>query len=197
MRTLIAFVLVSFLPVATPTLSAAYLSNITTSPTSPAPLYFGDSTTGDRVTWEFYYSVDVTARIHGLPMCEGVACPGYRVSGSPLYPAGTSGFDTGYFFFEDPYQGATHVDHIRFRIYDANHTTVLWEYWKPVDFTYVTHPLLLGDINQDGAVNGLDVGPFVDTVIGGGAADAVVPEPNGVLLTTVALVGLFVWRRGR
>jgi hypothetical protein len=161
--------------------------------------YFGDYATGDRVTWEFDYSVDVDARIHGLPMYDGVPCPGYAVSGSPLYPGGTSGRDDGYFRFGQPYQGATYVDAIRFRIYDATWTTVLLEHFEPVDFVYVHHPLLLGDMNQDGAVNGLDVGQFVDAVTGsgGGAADAVVPEPATFMLATTALLGLLCWRGKR
>ena len=134
MRTIVAFVLASFLPVATSILPASTISNITTSPTSPAVRYFGDYATGDRVTWEFDYSVDVDARIHGEPWYDGARCPDYRASGSPLYPGGTSGSDTGYFRFEEPHQGATYVDAIRFRIYDSTHTTVLLEHFEPVDF---------------------------------------------------------------
>ena len=199
MRTIAAFVLASFLPVATSILSASTISNITTSPTSPAVRYFGDYATGDRVYWEFDYSVDVDARIHGLPMYDGVQCPGSITSPSPLYPGGTSGSDTGYFRFGQPYQGATYVDAIRFQMWDPTYTTVLLEHFEPVDFVYVYHPLLLGDMNQDGAVNGLDVGQFVDSVIsgGGGAADAVVPEPSTLMLSTIAVLGLLCWRRNR
>jgi hypothetical protein len=51
------------------------------------------------------------------------------------------------------------------------------------------------DMNQDEVVNGLDVDPFVVAVVGGGAAQAV-PEPSGLLLALLGLLGLVAvgWR---
>jgi hypothetical protein len=49
------------------------------------------------------------------------------------------------------------------------------------------------DMNTDGVVNGLDVDPFVAAVVGGGVQ--AVPEPSTlVLLTLAAVIGL-AWRR--
>jgi hypothetical protein len=49
------------------------------------------------------------------------------------------------------------------------------------------------DMNQDGEVNGLDVDPFVAAVVGGGVQ--AVPEPSTLaLLSLAALIGL-TWRR--
>ena len=41
------------------------------------------------------------------------------------------------------------------------------------------------DMNGDGVVNGLDVDPFVEAVVGGGAQ--AVPEPSTLLLCIIAL----------
>jgi hypothetical protein len=45
------------------------------------------------------------------------------------------------------------------------------------------------DMNLDGAVNGLDVDPFVDSVLGGGATVAV-PEPATLGFAVVAVLVL-------
>ena len=71
-------------------------------------------------------------------------------------------------------------------------------------------PYLLGDMNLDGAVNGLDVDPFVEAVVGGGAQSVSpfvtallgsetqpVPEPSTFVLCLIALcvVGGFHLKR--
>jgi hypothetical protein len=53
---------------------------------------------------------------------------------------------------------------------------------------------LAADMNADGAVSGLDVAPFVAAVLGGGGAE-VVPEPTTLMLSTIAQLGLLCWRR--
>lgn len=50
------------------------------------------------------------------------------------------------------------------------------------------------DMNEDLEVNGLDVDPFVAAVVGGGTQ--AVPEPSTIVLTGLALLGL-VWYRRR
>ena len=49
------------------------------------------------------------------------------------------------------------------------------------------------DMNQDGEVNGLDVDPFVAAVVGGGAA--AVPKPSTLLLCLLALTVVGGWRQ--
>jgi hypothetical protein len=51
---------------------------------------------------------------------------------------------------------------------------------------------LLGDVNADGQVNGLDVDPFVAAVVGGVQQ---IPEPSTLVLTLVALGVVGGWRR--
>ncbi|OHB80486.1 MAG: hypothetical protein A2W31_01030 [Planctomycetes bacterium RBG_16_64_10] len=52
-----------------------------------------------------------------------------------------------------------------------------------------------GDMTGDGVVTGLDVAPFVAAVIAGGAQ--IVPEPSTLALATIALLGLLCWQRKR
>ena len=51
------------------------------------------------------------------------------------------------------------------------------------------------DMNEDQVVNGLDVDPFVAAVVGGGAQQ--IPEPSTLLLCLVALVVVGGWRKWR
>jgi hypothetical protein len=48
------------------------------------------------------------------------------------------------------------------------------------------------DMNGDGAVNGLDVAPFVAAVVGGAQQ---IPEPSTLLLALVTLVVVSGWRK--
>jgi hypothetical protein len=52
-----------------------------------------------------------------------------------------------------------------------------------------------GDMNGDGAVNGLDVDPFVAAVVGGGTQQ--VPEPSTLVLAALGLLALLTHTRRR
>jgi hypothetical protein len=51
------------------------------------------------------------------------------------------------------------------------------------------------DMNEDGSVNGLDVDPFVDAVVGGGAT--AVPEPSAIALLALAGLAAAGWATTR
>ena len=51
------------------------------------------------------------------------------------------------------------------------------------------------DMNEDLAVNGLDVDPFVAAVVGGGSQT--VPEPSTFILAALGLLGLLAHTRRR
>jgi hypothetical protein len=51
------------------------------------------------------------------------------------------------------------------------------------------------DMNEDGAVNGLDVDPFIAYVVGHGGGVREVPEPSTLLLILIALVIVGGWRK--
>jgi hypothetical protein len=54
------------------------------------------------------------------------------------------------------------------------------------------------DMNEDTEVNGLDVDPFVEAVVGGGVA--AVPEPSTLLLLAMGLLAIAApgaWQRRR
>jgi len=50
-----------------------------------------------------------------------------------------------------------------------------------------------GDMNDDGMINGLDVDPFVAAVLSGGAATYAIPEPSAIALLFIGL--LFLGRK--
>jgi hypothetical protein len=50
-----------------------------------------------------------------------------------------------------------------------------------------------GDMNEDGVVNGLDVDPFVEKVVGGGTQS--VPEPSALVLVGIAVLLFGIRRR--
>jgi hypothetical protein len=91
--------------------------------------------------------------------------------------------------------------------------------WSPengytVDSTFdniraeAIEPYLLGDMNLDGTVNGLDVDPFVEAVVGGAAQPAApfvaavlggtaepIPEPSTIFICLVGLVLIGGWQK--
>jgi hypothetical protein len=105
------------------------ISNVTLDPPSPASL-----NTGHDVGVAFKYSTAEAGGVYiwARPVANGVPAPDYAASGSPLYPAG-EGNGSGIFTIES---GAVRVDQIRFQIWNADKSQLLYEFFVPVSYTF-------------------------------------------------------------
>ncbi len=88
----------------------------------------------ERVYTYFDYQTDVAGgvRIFILPYTNGSPTPGYGVSGSPLYPTGTGSGDA----FLTILSGERTIDHVRYKMTNADQTQTLFEYFVPVNIHY-------------------------------------------------------------
>jgi hypothetical protein len=82
--------------------------------------------------FEYQTNVAGGVRIFVLPYTGGAPTPGYAVSGSPLYPAGTG---TGNPHFRIM-SGEQTIDHVRYKMTNADQTQTLFEYFLPVNIHY-------------------------------------------------------------
>ena len=110
------------------------ISNIELTPSSPASLTFNQN-----VDITFNYTTDEASgvRIWARPFTNGSLTPNYAAHGSPVYPAG-SGSATGYFTITS---GDVIVDEIRFQMWDAGQTTLLLEFFVPVEYHFSVHSI--------------------------------------------------------
>ncbi len=110
------------------------ISNIQLSPSSPASLAFNANV---NVTFDYATEEAGGVRIFARPITNGSLTLNYSASGSPIYPAG-SGSGSGNFNITS---GEVVVDEIRFQMWDANQTTLLLEFFVPVDYHFSTHSI--------------------------------------------------------
>lgn len=99
------------------------------SPTSPATLTFGND-----VTVSFAYASNQNVRIFVRPITGGSLTPNYGACGSPLYSA-PSGNGTCTFNIISG-SAPVVVDHLRFQVYDASQSSLLFEAFVPVHYTF-------------------------------------------------------------
>lgn len=101
---------------------------VSVRPDSPANL-----TTGDRVEFDFNYRTTEASgvRIFGRPFTNGSPTSGYSAHPSPLHPTG-EGTASGFFTLNSPKE----VDQIRFQMWNADQSTLLYEYFVDVDYTF-------------------------------------------------------------
>ena len=66
------------------------------------------------------------------PFTKGSLTPNYAAHGSPLYPVGT-GTIVGYFTITS---GDVKVDHIRFQMWNADQSLLLYEAFVPVCYLF-------------------------------------------------------------
>ena len=84
---------------------------------------------GMALDMDFDYAADTAGdvRISARPFTDGELTPGYYASGSALLPASGS-YSQNFFFDQD-----TDVTDIRFQIFEADYTTLLYEFFIPYD----------------------------------------------------------------
>jgi len=111
---------------------AAYehlITNIRLDPPTPNILALDQHV---DITFDYATSEAGGVRIFARPMAGAATAPGYAAHGSGLYPVG-SGSGSGYFTIT---AGEVTVDRIRFRITDAEQTTLLGEFFIPVHYQF-------------------------------------------------------------
>ena len=110
------------------------IKNIVITPTSPACLIFNE-----HVNITFDYETDEAGgvRIWTWPFTNGARTTNYGISGSPLHPTG-SGSEDSYFTVTS---GEVIVDSVQFQMWDDGQTTLLLEFFVPVEFQYSTHAI--------------------------------------------------------
>ena len=105
------------------------ITNIEFSPASPSAFSFSK-----QIDVTFDYKTDEAGgvRIFPRPMTNNSTTPSYAASGSPLYSTG-SGTGSGYFTITS---GETTIDHVRFQVYNANQSALLFEFHVPVQYQF-------------------------------------------------------------
>jgi hypothetical protein len=107
------------------------ISNVVFSPSWPITLDYGD-----QVTFEFDYYIDerIPVNIIPRPFSNGTIAPGYLASGSTQYDffqgKGESGFTI------NTQSGQVMVDQLRFEVTNVYQSTVLYEIFFPVKYTF-------------------------------------------------------------
>ncbi len=109
--------------------AAHAISNVSATPASPNGLLFGENV---NISFSYRTSEPGGVRIFPRPVTNGSLTPNYAASGSPLYATG-SGTGTGNFTIS---QGRTTVDAIRFQMWNASQTTLLLEWFVPVNIHF-------------------------------------------------------------
>lgn len=137
------------------------------NPEAPATLCLGE-----RVEFTYSYRTNepTGVRIFGRPITSGSPTPGYGAHGSQIHPTG-DGTGNGYFTLTD---NGYHVDQIRFQMWDANQSNLLYEYFVDVDYEYIAHRVELDRIGSDSPAT-LVVGEIVKFEF-----DYKTNEPSGV-----------------
>lgn len=106
------------------------VTGVTLGPDTPNILAFND-----HVDVTFGYSTTDTGgvRIFVRPYTSGAPTPNYAAHGSPLYPTSATGAGSGYFTITS---GSVVVDQIRFTMYNADQSALLFEAFIPVHYLF-------------------------------------------------------------
>ncbi len=113
--------------------------NVTHTPTAPAALLHEESVSTEV---EYHTTQPGGVRIFPRPYTNGAPTPGYVTSASPIYPIG-SGTATGWFRISS---GERTIDHVRYRMTNADMTQTICEYFLPVNFHYADNVIRSADL---------------------------------------------------
>ncbi|WKX77359.1 hypothetical protein [Zobellia laminariae] len=113
---------------------------VSVSPTSPSTLFLGEKV---GFTFNYITSSPTGARIFGRPFTSGSPTPGYAAHGSPIHDTG-EGSSNGYFTIQDNPQN---VDQIRFQMWDADQSNLLYEFYVDVDYKFISHSVVMETVN--------------------------------------------------
>jgi hypothetical protein len=132
------------------------VTNISLGPDTPNILRFNQN-----VNLTFSYSTTEAGgvRIFARPFSNGALTPNYAAHASPLYPTSATGSGDGYFTITS---GQVVVDQIRFQMWNAAQTTLLFETFIPVHYLFGDPAQLVTDV--DLTVDTPDVLPFNENV---------------------------------
>ncbi len=143
----------------------------------PAPPYGLLHDERVNVSFEYHTNEAAGVRIFLLPYTDGSPTPNYAVSGSPIYPVGT-GTGTGYFRITS---GDYTVDHVRFKMTNADQTVTLFEYFVPVAFHYS------GDVVRQALLDYPSPAYFTLGDLETMSLPYEVDQPGGILLWAMAM----------
>jgi len=106
-----------------------YITNLVLSPPSPAALHNNEHA---YIAFDYATTEPGGVRILAQPFTDRAPTPDYAAQGSPVYPAG-KGSDIGYFTITS---GDVVVDQIRFQMYNADRSVLLFETTVPVEYGF-------------------------------------------------------------
>jgi hypothetical protein len=106
------------------------ITNIRLSPESPDTLKIGERV---NITFNYYTEEAGGVRIFVRPYTHGSRSPGYGAHGSPVYPPG-SGDGSGWFTINS---GRVTVDQLQFRMYNADQSKLLLEFYIRVSYNFL------------------------------------------------------------
>ncbi|MBA3946351.1 MAG: hypothetical protein H0X37_17525 [Herpetosiphonaceae bacterium] len=139
-RTLLyeAFIPVSYQFQGTSTL----VTNIQLDPPTPNILPFGQDVS---LTFNYTTGDPGGVLIYVLPFSDGAFPPNSRVSGSPVYPTGSGSGSSSFTILS----GSVIVDQIRFQVYNADQSTLLYEALIPVSYQFQGGATLVSGVHLD------------------------------------------------
>ncbi len=116
------------------------VTNIDLTPDTPNILRFSESV---NITFDYSTTEPSGVRIFARPFTNGALTPNYAAAGSPIYPTSATGTGTSDFTI---LSGTVVVDQIRFQMWDAAQTTLLFETFIPVYYLFGDPTNLVTDI---------------------------------------------------